>query len=416
MTSTADVAGFAADVEYDRLPTDVREAVKRRLLDVIGVGLRNRTAGPADAARQGLTPDGTTTAGESRVWGSPATTSAPRTAMCNAVAVAAGNGPTFLSPALAPVGGSVAGVVAAADAGGAPGEATIAGLAAALEFHGECALNAPLDGLHPATHTAVAVAVGAGRTMGLDASTLSDAIAIASSRVTLSAGDSTDPIPAGNAALSGVYACLLASGGVSAPDSFSAAGGWHDRMGPFDLDFDPGCERVRDAAVLPYEARPHEQTAIGAAIELATGTPIDPADIGTVTVETSERAAAELDPRRIAAALVDREFAVDPGTRADFEPVAETVTVATAEELTDRGSFGTRPVRITVESRDGSVSETILETFDGHPSTPASWGTVTEKFHAITGETYGRPRRERIVETVRSFEAESAAELARLLR
>jgi len=279
MTSTADVADFAAAVEYDRLPDDVREAVKRRLLDAIGVGLRNRTAGPADAARQGLTPDGTTITGESRLWGSSATTSAPLAAMCNAVAVAVGNGPTFLSPTLAPVGGSVVGAVAAADAHGATGETTIAGLAAALEFHGECAWNAPLDGLHPATHTAVAAAVGAGRTMRLDASTLADAIAVAASRITLSGEDLTDPVPTGNAALSGVYACLLASGGVSASDSFSVAGGWHDRMGPFDLDFDPGCERVRDAAVLPYEARPHEQTAIGAAIELATGTPIDPADI-----------------------------------------------------------------------------------------------------------------------------------------
>lgn len=416
MTSTADVADFAAAVEYDRLPNDVREAVKRRLLDAVGVGLRNRTAGPADAARQGLTPDGTTITGESRVWGSPATTSTPRAAMCNGTAVAAGNGPTFLSPTPAPVGGSVAGVVAAADAGGATGEATISGLAAALEFHGECAWNAPLDGLHPATHTAVAASVGAGRTMGLDASTLADAIAVAASRIALSAGDPADPIPTGNAALTGLYACLLASGGVSAPDSFSADGGWHDRVGPFDLDFDPGCERVRDAAVLPYEARPHEQTAIGAAIELATGTPIDPADIDAVTVETSAVAAEALDPRRIAAALVDRELAVDPGSRTDLEPVAETVTVAATEELTDRGPSGTSPARIAVESRGGAVSETTLETFNGHPSTPASWGTVEEKFHAIAERIYERPRRERIVETVRSFEAESAAELARLLR
>lgn len=415
MISTDDIAGFAADVEYDRLPGDVREATKRRLLDAVAVGLYNRTSTPADTVRRGLTPDETTATRESRLWGSAVTASAPRAAMANTVAVAAGNGPTVLSPTPAPVAGSIAAVVAASDAYRATGEATIAGLAAALELHGEFAWNAPLDGLHPATHTAVAAAVGAGRTIGLSESALYDAIGLAARRVSLSSGPLSDPVPTGTAALNGLYACLLADGGVTAPDGLAGSGGWHDRLGPFDLDLDPGCERVRDAAVLPYDAGPHEQTAIGAAVALATGTPIDPAEIDTVTVATSGPAVDAIAPGRIAAALIDRELTTDPGIRADLEPVAESVSVVD-DALAGRGSTGAFPARVTVESRDGTVSETTHEAFDGHPSTPASWGTVEEKFHGLAAGTYDRTRREKIIDTARSFEAESATELARLLR
>ena len=243
MTSTDEIAGFAADVEYDRLPDDIREAAKRRLLDAVGVALRNHDRRRVAAIREGLLPAGPPDADGCRLWGTADVVRAPLAATGNAVAVAAGNGPAFLAPTLAPVGGSIAAVVAAAEAAGATGETTLAGIAAALEVHGECAWNAPLDGLHPATYTAVAAAAGAGRAMDFGAPTIADAVGIAAERVALAVGDPDDPLPTGNAARSALYACLLADGGVSAPDAISAPGGWHDRVGPFELDFDPGCER-----------------------------------------------------------------------------------------------------------------------------------------------------------------------------
>ncbi|MFT4911110.1 MAG: 2-methylcitrate dehydratase [Natronomonas sp.] len=416
MTSTDEIAGFAADVEYDRLPDDIREAAKRRLLDAVGVALRNHDRRRVAAIREGLLPAGPPDADGCRLWGTADVVRAPLAATGNAVAVAAGNGPAFLAPTLAPVGGSIAAVVAAAEAAGATGETTLAGIAAALEVHGECAWNAPLDGLHPATYTAVAAAAGAGRAMDFGAPTIADAVGIAAERVALAVGDPDDPLPTGNAARSALYACLLADGGVSAPDAISAPGGWHDRVGPFELDFDPGCERVRDAAVLPYDAHPYEQAAIEAAIELATEEPIDPADISSVTVKTFDAAEPEIDPERIAAALVDRELAAHRGTRTDLEPVVESVTVTADEALTDRRNLGAIPARVTVEFRDGSVAEIDRDGFEGHPSTTETWGTVEEKFHATVEGIYDRDEREAAVGTVRSFEADGAAELDRLLQ
>jgi 2-methylcitrate dehydratase len=428
MTSTEAIAGFLAEVTYDRLPEDVREAAKRRLLDAVAVGLRGRDAGTVAAIRDGLVLDGQRGDERSgdrtrvRVWGSPSTADPSRAAMGNAAAVAAGNGPTFPSPTPAPAGGSLAAALAAAEARAATGEETLAALAAALEVHGELAWHAPLDELHPATHTAVAAAAGAGRAAGLDRDELANALGIAAGRVTLGIGD--DPrdegdgfalTATGNAAAAGVEACSLAAAGVPSPDALAAPNGWHDLVGPFDLDFDPGCERVRDAAVLPYDGGLYAQPAIEAAIDLASEAALDPADIESVTVETAEKAVPGIDAERIAAALVDRALPVYGGDRADLRPIAGATTVSVADDASERTDAGAVPTRVTVETYDGDRYETARERFEGHPAAPAPWGLVEEKFHALAGGRYDRDRREAIVGTVRGFEAESPAELARLL-
>ncbi len=414
MTSTEELAGHVVDVTYDRLPDDVREAAKRRILDALAVGLRNCETEPTAAVRRGTT-DGRQDAVGSRLWGA-GTTSAFRAALGNAVAVAAGNGPTFLSPTPAPAGGSIAAVLAAAEAHATTGEETLAGLAAALELHGELASHAPLDGLHPATHTAVAASAGVGRVRNLDSAELADALGHAASRVTLAIeGDGFAPIATGNAAASAVYAAAFAAEGLEAPDGIAAPGGWHDTVGPFDLDFDPGCERVLDAAVLPYDGHPYGQTAIEAAIRLANENALDPADIEAVVVETVDRAIPEIDPERIAAALVDRELTLHRDNRANVGPIAEATTVSVADGAFGDGDAEPTPVRVAVETHDGGVHESTVRRFEGDPASGASWGLLEEKFHALVEGTYGRERREEIIRTVRGFEAESPAELTRLL-
>ncbi len=414
MTSTAELAGSVSDLTYDRLPDDVREATKRRLLDALAVGLRNRESEPAAAVRRGM-EDGTETNSGSRLWGS-VTAPPERVALCNTVAVTVGNGPTFLSPTPAPAGGSIATVLAVAEAEGTTGEETITGLAAALELHGELAWHAPLDELHPATHTAVAAAAGAGRVRGLDGHELEDALGHAASRVTLGLdAEGFDPIATGNAAVSAVYASALAAGGVGAPDGIAASGGWHDLVGPFDLDFDPGCERVLDAAVLPYDGHPYEQTTIEAAIDLAEEVALDPADIADVAVEAVARAVPEIDTERIAAALVDRALVSHRDDRVNVRPIAEATTVSVADGAFEDADVGSAPARVAVETHDGDVHERTVRRFEGHPASGASWGLLEEKFHALAEGTYDRERREEIVRTVKRFEAESPAELTRLL-
>lgn len=423
MTSTEEIAESVAEVSYGRLPEVVGEATKRRLLDALAVGIRTGDTEVVAAVRDGLGSDGPkrsdepTTANErTRPWGST-NGSSSRAARIDAIAVVAGNGPTFLTSRPAPAGGSIAATLAAADAAGRTGEETLAGLAAALELHGELARRAPLDELHPATHTAVASAAGAGRAIGLERETLATALGGVAAHVTLDVGgDSEDaftPIAAGQAAATAVDTCLLADGGVPMPDGITAANGWYDLVGAFDIDFDPGCERVLDAAVLPYEGHPYEQPAIEAAIDLADETAIDPADIEAVIVETVERAVPAIDAERIAAALVDRSLSVHRGGRADLRPIVDSTTVSELEAAT--GEAESIPTRLLVETHGGGRYEETNARFEGHPAVPASWGVIEEKFHALAADRYDRERREEIVETVRRFEAESPTELARLL-
>jgi len=413
MASTAEIAEFATDVSHGGLPESVRAAAKRRVLDAVGVGVAGVGAAQTDAVRRAVSVQNAS--GRSRLWGSDLGASPPDAAMYDAGLVASGNGAVFLAPALVGVGDCVAAVLAAAEARSATGEDVLAGLAVAHEVRGELAWNAPLDGFHPATHGAVAAAAGVGRAMGLGRETLASAVGLAATRATLAVGGADDPVATGTGALTAVYACLLAESGVEGPDPLGADDGWRAVVGPFDLDLDPGCERVADAAVLPYDAHPYAQTAVQAAIELAADAALDPADVETVRVETFADAADVLEAGAVAAALVDRELPVRPEVRADLRPVVDAVEVRATDGATERAETGEVPARVTVECRGGTVHEVDRAYFTGHPAEPASWGTVEEKFHAVAGGRYDADRRTEIVDIVRGLEAESATELLRLL-
>lgn len=414
MPSTVGLAEFATEVSYQGLPADVREAAKRRVLDAVGVGV-GRVEDPAMAAIR-RTVAVQNAAGRSRLWGSDGSVAPPDAARYNAALVASGNGAVYLAPTVAPAHGTVAPVLAIAEARSVGGENLLAGLAVAHEVHGELAWHAPLDGFHPATHCCIAAAAGAGRALEFDAEELASAIGLAASHAVLAVdGEAFDPLAVGGSASDAVESCLLAENGVVGPDAIERPDGWTDIVGPFDLDLDPGCERVTDAAFLPYDAHPYAQSAVEAAIDLADEAALDPADVDAVAVETFADAVAAVEPRSIAAALVDRELTIGPGERTDLDPVAATVEVTEAADLTGRTDNGDVPARVTVECRDGSVRETEVQWFTGHPSAPESWGTVVDKFHELAGDRYDEDRREAVVETVRGLEAETAAELSRLL-
>lgn len=414
MPSTGGLAEFATAVSYEELPPAVREAAKRRVLDAVAVGIGRVDDATIEAIRRTVAIQNAK--GRSRLWGADASVAPPDAARYTAALVASGNGAVYLAPTVAPAHGTVAPVLALAEARSVAGEDLLAGLAVAHEVHGELAWHAPLDGFHPATHCCVAATAGAGRALSFDTDRLASAIGLAASHAVLAVdGDAFDPLAVGAAASEAVASCLLAENGVAGPNAIGRPDGWADIVGPFDLDLDPGCERVTDAAFLPYDTHPYAQSAVEAAIELADDAALDPADVDAVSVETFADAVDVVEPRSIAAGLVDRDVTVEPTDRTDLEPVASAVEVKAAEDLTARTEQGEVPARVTVECRDGSVGEAEVQWFTGHPSAPESWGTVVEKFHGLAADRYDEDRREAVVETTRGLEAETAAELSRLL-
>jgi len=414
MPTTAALAAFAADVSYEALPDAVCAAAKRRVLDAVAVGIGGLGREQTGAIRRAVSVRNAT--GRSRLWGSDLGAAPPDAALYNAALVGSGTGAVFLSPTLGAAGGTVAAVLAAAEARSATGESVVAGLGVAHEVHGELAYNAPIDGFHPATHGAVGAAVGAARAMCLDDGAIAAAAGIAGLGATLAVeAEDLDPLAIGTAARAGVDAALLAEGGVDGQDALDAPGGWQDLLGPFELDLDPGCERVQDAAIRPYDAPAYAQTALEAAVDLATDAALDPADVDAVTVETFPEAVPTIGAEAVAKALVDRSVTTRPTGRADLDPVADAVAVRADDELTARTDAGHLSARVTVTCRDGAVHEVERDRFTGHPARPASWGTVEEKFHGLVGTRYDSDRRSAIVETVRGLEAETVAELTRLL-
>lgn len=413
MVSTGDLAGFASGVDRGDLPDDVAEEAKRRLLDAVAVGIGAVGAESAAAVRK--TVGALHETGRSRLWGTDWAAGPPDAAYHNATLVASGAGDAFLAPTASGPHACVPAVVAAGEATNATGPDVLAGLAVAYEVHGELSWNAPLDGLSPATHTALAAAAGAGRTMGFGPGRLRSALGIAASRLCLAVGDESPAVGEAMAARDAVYACSLAARGLVGPDAVGAAGGWQERFGRFEVDLDPGCERVTDAAVLLHAAHPYAQSALEATVALGSEEALDPADVESVRVETFEEAAAVIDPLAVATALVDRELYRPPSGRGDTTPIAAAVDVAVDGDLQARFDRGEAPARVTTKLRDGTHRERETRWFTGHPATPAGWGDVRGKFDALTADRYDEDTRAEVVETARGFEAESAAELTRLL-
>lgn len=409
MASTATLAAFAAGVSYDRLPDSVRTASKQRVLDAIGAGVGATGRRATDAVRRAVAAQNVS--GRSRLWGTALSASPSDAALYNATLLGAGNGAVFFSPTLASPTDSIAAVLVASEAYSSAGEDVLAGVAAACEIHGELSWNVPLDGFGPPTHSALAATAGVGRAIGLDADTVTSALDIVASRPSMASERASDfdAVAGGFAAQTAVNACILADSGVDGPVDTD------DCLGRADLDFDPGCDRVHDVAVLPYDVHPHAQAAIEVAIELTETRPFDPADIDSVRVETYDDAVAHVTPAAVAAALVDRELTRRPTDRVDLEPVAAVVSVESDDSLTDRFERGETPARVRVVRKEGESFEREQRWFTGHPAAPASWGVVEDKFDALASERYDEARRREILGTVSGLEAETAAELCRLL-
>ncbi len=421
MASVGRLAAFANDVSYQQLPDQVRAALKRRVLDAVGGGIGHLGTGSTPAIRRTVALQNA--AGRSRLWGTTSGASPSDAAFYNAAVIATGNGPQFLTTP--PVGTHTvyAAVLAAAEARSITGESLLTGLAVAHELHGELAWRVPTDGVHHTTHASTAATAGVARAVGLSTPTIESAISLATRHATLgSTVDALTPIAAGTHAHTAVNACFLAENGVdvSAPSDITRQlrrRTAHDAPPDqaTELDLDPGCERVQDAAILPYDVHAAAQSAIAATIDVATETAIDPAEVASVQIETFADAVSVIDPSSIAAAFTDRTLSVHPGERAELQPLADGVDITAVPAYTAQRDDGDMPARVTVETRDGSSHAGERQRFPGHPGHPAGWGVVEEKFMALAADRYDSDRRSAITEVVRSLEAETATELARLL-
>ena len=449
MTTTGELADFALSVEYDDLSGDVRDELKRRVLDAVGIAVGALDASAVEQVRDTvveLEPDG-----PCRLWGTDRFASPAGAAMHNtALTRYLDFMDSFLAPGETPhPSDNIAAVVAVAEGRGLSGAELLAGLGVAYEVQGELAWNAPVRdrGFDHVTHTVVSAATGAGRVRGLDRNELRNAIGIAGTahvalRVTRTGGiNEWKGVASANAARNAVYSVVLADHGMDGPvDLFEGQKGWEQVVsGEFEVDLDPGCGRVRDTMTKRYVAETYAQSAVEGVIELAVENDVDPGDVESVRLETFHGAAliigggegdryevhtkAQADhslPYMLAAALIDRELtsaAYDPERirREDVQTLLRRVEVREDERLTEQFENGLMPAVVEVETADSTTYRVERDAFRGHPTEPMSWRELAEKFETLTRERYDAAHREEIVETVRTLDERDVADLVALL-
>ena len=448
MTTTAEIAEFVETVEYDDLPAEVIDQLKRRLLDSVGIGLGAVGEPPVEAVRKTVTREGGDGAS---LWAAGETASPAGAAMYNTTLTRYLDFmDSFLAPGETPhPSDNVGTIVAIGEAAGATGRELIEATAIAYELQGELAWNAPVRdrGFDHVTHTVITQAAAAATLLDLDHEAIRDAVGIAGTahnalRVTRTGGiNEWKGVAAGNAARNGAYAALLADEGMEGPKNlFEGQKGWQQIIsGAFEVDLDPACRRVEDVMAKRYVAETYAQSAVEGIIELAETHDIDGEAVTDIHLETfhgakliigggeGDRHAVETKaqadhslPYMLAAALLDREmhnaqYEPDRIRSPDVQELLGTVTVTENETFTERFEDGEMPAAIDVELEDGTVHHVEKDAFRGHPTNPMDWADLEEKFHPMAANVYGENRREEIVETIKELESKTTADLTGLL-
>ncbi|WP_265109752.1 MmgE/PrpD family protein [Halosolutus halophilus] len=449
MTTTAELAEFTGTVSYDSLPSDVRDALKKRVLDSVGIGIGAIGAEPVDAVAATVTEFGH--GGPSRLWGRKETVPPAQAAMYNtALTRYLDFMDSFLAPGETPhPSDNIASVIACGEVVDASGQDLLEGIGVAYEIQGELAWNAPVRdrGFDHVTHTVVSAAAGAGKVLGLTPDQLRNAIGIAGTahnalRVTRTGGiNEWKGIASANAARNAVYSVLLARNGMEGPvDLFEGQKGWKEVVsGEFEVELDPRCEQVFDTMTKRYVAETYAQSAVEGIIELAEREELDHEAVEAIRLDTFAGAKliigggegsryevetkAQADhslPYMLAASLIDREmtntaYESERIRRDAVQTLLRTVEVTEDPELTDRFENGEMPARIEIELTDGTVHRIEKDAFGGHPSDPMSWDQLEEKFVTMTEDRYDADRRTEIVTTIRNLEERDVDDLVTLL-
>jgi 2-methylcitrate dehydratase len=449
MATTKTIAEFVQAVDYDDFTEDTIEELKKRVLDSIGIGIGALGAQPVEAVAETVSAE--SSEGPCTLWGRPGSASPSQAAMHNtALTRYLDYMDSFLAPGETPhPSDNIASVIACGERAGASGRALIEAVGVAYELQGELAWNAPVrdKGWDHVTHTVLSAAAGAGAILDLDHEQLRNAVGIAGTahnalRVTRTGGiNEWKGIASANAARNGVYACLLAENGMEGPvNLFEGQKGWKQIIsGEFDVDLDPGCERVFDTMTKRYVAETYAQSAVEGIVELAEDHDLSHDQIESIHLDTFHGAKliigggegdrhevetkAQADhslPYMLAAALIDREMtndAYDPARiqREDVQTLLRTVTVEEDPLLTERFESGEMPANLTITLTDGRTLEVRKDEFQGHPNAPMSWEQVEAKFETMTRDRYDESHRSEIIEAVKDLETRDVAELVTLL-
>lgn len=324
--------------------------------------------------------------------------------------------------------------------------------ALAVAYQVQCRLSdeAPVrdKGFDHTTQGSYAVAAGVSKALGLTEKQTANAIAIAGTalnalRVTRTGELSNwKGLAYPHTAFGGTHSAFMAKYGITGPPAvFEGNKGFMDAIaGEFSIDWqNENLERVTDTIIKKYNAEIHSQASIEGMMELKedkgfTADEVESIDIETFDVafniigggeegdKTIVRRKEEADHSlqyMVSAALLDGQVMPPQYEQGriesdDIQSLLKKVHVTPLQEFSDR--FPNEMCsRLTVHLKDGSEHSIGKTDYEGFVTRPMSWDTVTNKFNLLTEPYVDTEKREKLVETVYSFEDHTVKNLMKQL-
>jgi 2-methylcitrate dehydratase len=296
MTTTKELADFAAEVDYEKLEDKTIEEIKKRILDTVGIGINALGEDSVDNVLATVRESGGNS--QARLWGTSEHTNLESAAMYNTCLTRYLDFmDSFLAPGETPhPSDNIASIIAVSEYKNSSGKDLIENIGVAYELQGELAWNAPVRdrGWDHVTHTILSQATATGRALGLEGEELQNAIGIAgtshnSLRVTRTGGiNEWKGLVVGNSARNAVYSAKLANNGVEGPKNlFEGQKGWEQIVsGEFEVDLSLGCERVFDTMTKRYVAETYAQSAVEGIIDAAEENDLDARNVESIELTT----------------------------------------------------------------------------------------------------------------------------------
>lgn len=451
MDSISDyLTSYAMSLTFEDLPPEVVHQAKRVLVDTLACALGGVSGRPYQIANE--VAAGVSSPHPATIWGTGQRTTAELAAFANGVAIRhLDYNDTYTSKELGHPSDNVAGILATAEAVGAPGKSVIVAMVLAYEvFCRFCdAVQLRSRGFDHATIDAVAASLAVAKVMGLPPERMAQALNIAVNanaalfQVRLGDVSMWKSCAAANANRNAIFAALLASKGLSGPSPiFEGCSGFFQAVsgGPFSLDAFGGKGRpfkIMETSMKRYPVGHVSQTAVEAALQLRPQLP-RPEEIASVDIKTFQTAldimadnpekwhptnretADHSMPYSVAVALMYgdvnwRHFGQEYLAEVALQSLVQKVKVAVAEECNRSWPEGMLNIlEVTTGSGDKFAAQARYHR--GHWRNPMSDQELEEKFRTTAQGLLSSGRTAEVLDCLWNLEQlENVGRLAQLL-
>ncbi len=426
------LAKWAIDyVKFERLPSNVIEEAKKRIIDTLGVALGAFDETPPSIARW-IAQSSSSSRIPATIWGTRQMGPADHVTFANGCAARYFDfNDTYLSKEALHPSDNIAPVMATAEIAEADGRSVIEGLVAAYEVTARLAdaYSVRNRGWDHVVYIAIASAIGAGKVLGLDEEKMFHAINLATVNAAAlrqtRAGELSmwKGCAAANAARNGIFAALLAWRGMTGPSPIFTGefGLFRVALGgdTFDLPKMGGeggePYKILETSIKYWPVEYHAMSAVEAALKVREELGSLSADrIKSVTVDTFTvgyniivKDPEKWDPRTretadhslpyiVAAALLDGNVWLDTFRPQRYlaEDVRKVLKVMKVSINPDHDKLYPTGIKntVTVETTDGYRASASSTYPPGHFKNPLSREGVEAKFKRLTGQRLGEQR------------------------